>query len=163
MGGSSAAMCPEKVAYSEASPVNSDPHGKVSDPVYTVRVSKFGPGPPTSMCANRTPGMGSIPPCAGSEPPTVGSQGSRTEHTRALNRTQAGVRCRHVSRPDLVGSKPYHIHPCSPSRRRPDAATWPTACGVSQRTKPSIKPLGASLHLLRIIREHVHFSDRRCA
>jgi hypothetical protein len=30
------------------------------------------------------------PPCMGSEPPTMGSQGSRTEHTRALFRTQAG-------------------------------------------------------------------------
>jgi hypothetical protein len=78
----------------------------------------------------------------GSGPPTVGSQGSRTEHTRALNGTQAGVRSRHVSRPDLVGFGPYHIHSCSPPRRRPDAATWPTARDVSQRAEPDIKPLG---------------------
>jgi hypothetical protein len=42
------------------------------------------------------------PPGMGSETPTMGSQGSRAEHTCALVRTQAGVRCRHVSRPDLV-------------------------------------------------------------
>jgi hypothetical protein len=32
------------------------------------------------------------PPRMGSGPPTMGSHGSRTEHTRALIRTQAGVR-----------------------------------------------------------------------
>jgi hypothetical protein len=46
MGGSDAAMCPEKVTYSEASPVILDPHGKVLTPVYTVRASMFGLGPP---------------------------------------------------------------------------------------------------------------------
>jgi hypothetical protein len=46
----------------------------------------------------------------GSGPPTMGSQGPRTEHTQALNRTQAGVRCRHVSGPSLVGSGPVCIH-----------------------------------------------------
>jgi hypothetical protein len=133
MGGFGAATCPEKVIYSKASTVSPDPHGKVLDPCI------YGPGlqvwSRTSMCANRTPRMGS-------EPPTVGSQGSRTERTRALIRTQVGVRSRHVSRPDLVGSKPYHIHYCSPPRRRPDATTWPTARGVSQWAKPDIKPLG---------------------
>jgi hypothetical protein len=140
MGGSGAAMCPEKVTYSEASPVSPDPHGKVWDPCI------YGPGlhvwSRTSTCANRTPKMGSGPPCMGSGPPIVGSQGSRIEHTRALIRTQAGVRCRHVSRPDLVGSGSYHTHSCSPPRRRPDATMWPTAHGVSQRVEPSMKPLG---------------------
>jgi hypothetical protein len=119
MGGSGAAACPEKVTYSEASPVSPDPHGKVSDPCIYV---------PGLQVWSRTS--------------TVGSQGSRTEHTRALIKTQAGVRCRHVSRPDLVGSGPYHMHSCSPPRRRPDAATWPTAHGVSQRAELGMKPLG---------------------
>jgi hypothetical protein len=140
MGGSGAATCPEKVTYSETSPVSLGPHGKVSDPcIYGTGLQVWSR---TSMCANQTPGMGSGPPCMGSGPPTVRSQGSRTEHTRALIRTQAGIRCRHVSRPDLVGSGPYHIHTCSPPRRRPDAATWPTACGVSQQAEPGMKPLG---------------------
>jgi hypothetical protein len=30
----------------------------------------------------------------------------------------------------------------SPLRRRPDAATWPTACDVSQRPEPDVRPLG---------------------
>jgi hypothetical protein len=77
------------------------------------------------------------PPRMGSGPPTRGSQGSRTEHTRAWNKTQAGVRCRHVFRPG-----PDCIHSCSPLRRRPDAATWTTARDISQRTKPGVKPLG---------------------
>jgi hypothetical protein len=140
MGGSGAATCPEKVTYSEASPMSPDPHGKVPDPCI------YGPGlqvwSRTSTCANRTPGMGSRPPYMGSRPPTVGSQGSRTEHTRALIRIQVGVRCQHVSRLDLVRSGPYHIHSCSPPRRRPDAAMWPTARGVSQQAEPGMKPLG---------------------
>jgi hypothetical protein len=140
MGGSGAATCPEKVTYFKASPVSPDPHGKVSDPcIYGTGRQVWSR---TSTCANRTPGMGSGPPCMGSGPPTMGSQGSRIEHTRALIRTQAGVRCRHVSRPDLVGSRPYHIHFCSPPRRRPDAAMWPTARGVSQQAELGMKPLG---------------------
>jgi hypothetical protein len=78
----------------------------------------------------------------GSGPPTVGSQGSRTEHTRALIRTQAGVQGRHVSRPGLVGSGPIRIHSRSPLKRRPDAATWHTVRGISQRAEPGMTPLG---------------------
>ena len=63
-----------------------------------------------------------------------------------LNQRQAGVRSRHVS-------GPYHVHFCSPLRRRPDAATWPTAHDVSQRAQPDVRPLGrATLHLLWIRR-----------
>jgi hypothetical protein len=51
-----------------------------------------------------------------------------------LNQGQAGVRSQHVS-------GPYHVHLCSPLRRRPDAATWPTAHDVSQRAEPNIRPL----------------------
>jgi hypothetical protein len=91
------------------------------------------------------------------------SQGSRIEHTQALIRTQAGVQSRHVSRPDLVGSAPYHIHSCSPPRRRPNAATWPTTRGVGQRAEPGASGLRASLHSLRIRRASVHSSDRRRA
>jgi hypothetical protein len=81
-------------------------------------------------------------PRMGSGPPTMGSQGPRTEHTQALNRTQAGVRCRHVSGPSLVGSGPVRIYSCSPLRRRPYAATWHTARGLSQRAEPSMTRLG---------------------
>jgi hypothetical protein len=140
MGRSGATMCPKKVTYSEASPVSLDPHGKVPDPcIYGMGLQVWSR---TSMCANRTPRMGSGPPCMGSGLPTVGSQGSRTKYTWALIRTQAGFRCRHVSRPNLVGSEPYHIHSCSSPRRRPEAATWPTARGVSQRAEPGMKHLG---------------------
>jgi hypothetical protein len=30
----------------------------------------------------------------------------------------------------------------SPLRQRPDAATWPTTCDVSQRVEPNVRPLG---------------------
>jgi hypothetical protein len=76
------------------------------------------------------------PPGMGSWPPTMGSQGPRTEYT------QAGVRCRHVSGPSLVGSEPVHIHSCPLLRRRPIAATWHTARGLSQRAERSMTPLG---------------------
>jgi hypothetical protein len=107
--------------------------GKCRTPGYTVRTSKFGPGPPRV----RTGPMewDPDPPRMGSGPPTVGSQGSRTEHTRALIRAQVGVRCRHVS-------GPIRIHSCSPLRRRPDAATWHTTRGISQQAEPSMMPLG---------------------
>jgi hypothetical protein len=142
MGGPDTTSCLEKVTYSKTSPVSPDPHGKVSDPcIYGPSLQVWSR---TSTCANRTPGMGSgpPPPRMGSGPPTMGSQGSRTEHTRALIRTWARVRCRHVSRPDLEGFRPYHIHSYSPLRRRPDASTWRTARGVSQQAEPGMKPLG---------------------
>jgi hypothetical protein len=44
--GSGAATCPEKVIYSKASTVSSDPHGKVPDPwIYSLDL-QVGPGPP---------------------------------------------------------------------------------------------------------------------
>jgi hypothetical protein len=111
--------------------------GRCRTPAYTVWTSRFDPGPPR-VC-EPDPWNGIRTPCMGSRPPTVGSQDIAYS---GLNQDLGGVRCRHVSRPDLVGSGPYHIHSCSPPRRRPDAATWPTARGVSQRAEPDIKPLG---------------------
>jgi hypothetical protein len=42
-------------------------------------------------------------------------------------------------------SGPYRVRFCSPLRRRPDAATWPTAHDVSQRAEPDIRPLGRAI------------------
>jgi hypothetical protein len=39
-------------------------------------------------------------------------------------------------------SGPYHVRLCSPLRRSPDAATWPTARDVSQWAEPDVRPLG---------------------
>jgi hypothetical protein len=61
------------------------------------------------MCASRTPRMGSGPSHMEFGSPTMGSQGPRTEHTWALNRTLAGVRYRHVSRPSLVRTCPHTL------------------------------------------------------
>jgi hypothetical protein len=50
-------------------------------------------------------------------------------------------------------SGPYRIQFYSPLRRRPDAATRPTARDVSQRAEPDVSPLGrTTLHLLQIRR-----------
>jgi hypothetical protein len=37
-------------------------------------------------------------------------------------------------------SGPYRILFCSRPRRRSDAAAWPTACDVSQRAEPDVRP-----------------------
>jgi hypothetical protein len=58
------------------------------------------------------------------------------------------LRGRHVSRESdiLQGinseSGPIRIHSYSPLRQRPDAATWHTARGISQRAEPGMTPLG---------------------
>jgi hypothetical protein len=102
MGGSEAATCPEKAIYSKASTVSLDPHGRARTSGYAVRTSKVDLGPPRVQARplewDPDPG-----------PPSMGPRGPRTEHTRALNRTQAGVRCRHVSRPSLVRTYPHTL------------------------------------------------------
>jgi hypothetical protein len=114
--------------------------GECQTPGYTVRTFEVGPGPPRVQAGPLE--WDPDPPRMGSKPPTMGSQGSRTEHNRALNRTQAGVQCRHVSEPSLMGSGPVRIYSCSPLRRGPVASTWHTARGLSQRAEPSMTPLG---------------------
>jgi hypothetical protein len=42
-------------------------------------------------------------------------------------------------------SGPYLERSHSPLRRRPDAATWPTACDVSQQAEPDVRPLGRAV------------------
>jgi hypothetical protein len=42
-------------------------------------------------------------------------------------------------------SGPYRIRLCSSLRRRPDAATWPTAHDVSQQAGPDVRPLGRAV------------------
>jgi hypothetical protein len=77
-------------------------------------------------------------------------------------------------------SGPYRVRLCSPLRRRTDAAMWPTARDVSQRTEPDVRPLGraASTFIADKTRrlsiplagdgppQHlmspVHCTDRRC-
>jgi hypothetical protein len=39
-------------------------------------------------------------------------------------------------------SGPYRVRFNFPLRRRPDAATWPTARDVSQRAEPDVRPMG---------------------
>jgi hypothetical protein len=42
--------------------------------------------------------------------------------------------------PHLVWCGPVRIQFCSPPRRGPDAATWPTARDISQRAEPDVRP-----------------------
>ena len=76
-------------------------------PVYTVQASKFGPGPPHVRIGPLE--WDPNPLRMGSGPPAMGSQSPRTELTLALNRTQVGVRYRHVSRPSLVRTCPHTL------------------------------------------------------
>jgi hypothetical protein len=91
-----------------------------------------------------------------------------------LNQDQAGVWSRHVSGPRRVCF-------CSLLRRRPDAATWPTARDVSQRAEPDVRPLGRAASIFiadkarrlsiplagdvppRHLMSPVHSTGRRCA
>jgi hypothetical protein len=137
VGGSEDATCPEKVIYSRASTVSSDPHGKVSDPWIYSPDLQVGSGPPRV----RTGLLEWDPdtPVWGPDRPQWGP--------KTLLKAQARVRSWHVSRPALVCSGPIRIHSCSPLRRSPDAATWHTARGISQQAKPGVMPLGyARLH-----------------
>jgi hypothetical protein len=91
-----------------------------------------------------------------------------------LNQDQAGVRRRHVF-------GPCRVRLCSPLRRRPDAAMWPTTRDVSQRAEPDVRPLGRATSAFiadkprrlsiplagdvspRHLMSHVHSTGRRCA
>jgi hypothetical protein len=55
-----------------------------------------------------------------------------------------GVRATH-SRVPRFRDKEYRVRLCSPLRRSPDAATWPTARDVSQRAEPDVRPLGRAV------------------
>jgi hypothetical protein len=90
----------------------------------------------------RTPRMGSGNPlCMGSRPPTVGSQGSRTEHTRALIRAQAGSGA--DTCPDLVWCDPDLSVYTLASRSGGDPML-PRGIlrDISQRAEPNMTPLG---------------------
>jgi hypothetical protein len=78
-------------------------------------------------------------------------------------------------------SGPYRVCLCSPLRRSPDAATWPTARDVSQRAEPHVRPLGRAVAAFiadkacrlsirlagdvppRHLMSPVHSTGRRCA
>jgi hypothetical protein len=78
-------------------------------------------------------------------------------------------------------SGPRRVRFCSPLRRIPDAATWPTARDVNQRAEPNVRPLGhaaaafivdkarrMSIPLAGDVPPHhlmspVHSTGRRCA
>jgi hypothetical protein len=131
--GSGAATWPEKTIYSKISTVGPDPHGKVSDPCI------YGPDlrarSRTSTGTNRTPGTGPGPLYVGSGPLTAGSRDSKTKNTQALIKARRGS----------------GVRLCSPLRRSPDAATWPTARDVSQRAERDVRPLGRAAAYLSIL------------
>jgi hypothetical protein len=64
--------------------------------------------------------------------------GFRSKGYPGLDQGQAGVRNQHMS-------GPYRVRFRSPLRRRPDAATRPTARDVSQRAEPDVRPLGRTV------------------
>jgi hypothetical protein len=118
----------------------SRPHEKVPNP-YTYRPDP-GERTTTPTGATWTPGTGSGPLCVGSGPPTAGSQGSGTENSQALLKVRWGSSANTCPGPAWCG--PVRVRYCSPPRRRPDVATWPTTCDVSQRAEPDIRPPGCT-------------------
>jgi hypothetical protein len=112
--------------------IQTGPPGLVLDPrVYSSDPQGWSQ---TSTCASQTPGIGSGPPPLrkGSRLPTVGSQGPR--------RGSDTDTCQ-----DQVWCGPVCIRLCSPPRRGPDAAMWPTARDVSQRAEPDLRPPGCAV------------------
>jgi hypothetical protein len=124
---------PEKRIHSKVSTVGPDPpresvgtlHIRTGPPVRVQDLRGYRPDPRdvsrTSLCGVRAT-LSKVPRFWDKE-------------YLGLNQGQAGVRSRHVS-------GPYHVRFCSPLRRRHDAATWPTACDVSQQVEPDVRPLG---------------------
>jgi hypothetical protein len=105
--------------------VDPDPHGKVPDPyIYGPDLHGYKPDP---WDGSRTPLCG-VQATHGRVP------GFWDKEFPGLSQGQAGFWSRHVS-------GPYRVHFCCPLRRRPDAATWPTARDVSQRAEPDLRPL----------------------
>ena len=94
------------------------PMGKCRTPAYTDRTSGQGPRPPRVQIGP----LGRVP-------------GFWDKEYLDLSQGQSGVQSRHVS-------GPYRVRFSFPLRRRPDAATWPTARDVSQRAEPDIRPMG---------------------
>jgi hypothetical protein len=89
-----------------------DPHGHEPDPRYGSR---------TPLCGVQAT-HGRVP-------------GFWDKDYPDLNQDQTGVQSRHVS-------GPCRVRFCSPLRRRPDAATWPTARDISLRAERDVRPLG---------------------
>jgi hypothetical protein len=109
---------------------------------YTVRTSKIGPGPP---CVR-------IGPLEWDPDPPYGV---RTAHSRVLrfqDKTHPRLGSGADTCPDLVwwDPGPVRIHSCSLLRRRPVAAKWHAARGLSQQAEPSVTPLGCT-------RLHIHY------
>jgi hypothetical protein len=162
---SGAAMWPEKTKSSKVSTVGPNPDGEVPDPC--IYGSDLRARSRTSTGTNRTP-------LCGAQPTHSRVSGFWDKEYPDLNQDQAGVRSRHVF-------GPCRVRFCSPLRRRPDAATWPTARDISQRAEPNVRPLGHATsafiadkpHRLSIplegdvpprhLMSHVHSTDRRCA
>jgi hypothetical protein len=127
--GSGVAPWPEKTIYSKMSTVGPNPHGKVPDPCTCRPDHRERTRTPTD--ATWTPGMGPGPLCVGSGSPTAGSRDSMIENTQALLKVRQGSSVDTCLGPVWCG--PIRIRYCSPPRRRPDAATWPTTRDISQR------------------------------
>jgi hypothetical protein len=98
-------------------------HTRAGPPGRVQNLHGYRPDPSsrTSLCKVRTT-LSRVP-------------GSWDKEYLGLDQGQVGVHSRHVSRP-------YHVCFCSSLRRRPDAATWPTAHDISQRVEPDVRPLG---------------------
>jgi hypothetical protein len=92
----------------------------------------------TPVRAALTSGSGHGPLCVESRLPSVGSRDSEAGDTQALLRMGSGADvC-----PGPAWCGPVRAMLLLPTRRRPDAAAWPTTRDVSQRTKPDVRPLG---------------------
>jgi hypothetical protein len=133
MGSSGAAMCPGKVIYSKTSIVSPDLHGKCRTPGYTVRTSKFGPGPPRVWTE----------PLEWDSDPPYGVRAAHSRVPRFQDRTHPGL-----NQGPSGGPVPTHVrtyphtlllpaqaetrccHVAYYARHKPTGGTWHDAFGL---------------------------------
>jgi hypothetical protein len=104
--------------------------GKCRTPGYTVRTSKFGPGPPRVQTRPLEWDL---------DPPSYGVRATHSRVPRFQDRTRPSFNQGLGGGPVLtrVRTCPHTLLFPAPLRQRPDAATWRTTRGISQRAEPS--------------------------
>jgi hypothetical protein len=128
-GGFGAATCPGKVICAKTHTVSSDPSWECAGPLGVQS------GPPRLV---RDLHVCKPDPSVWGPDRSQQGPGILGQNTQTLVKTQAGVRGRHVS-------GPHRVQFCSPPRRRPNTATWPTARDISQRAEPDVRSLRRGL------------------
>jgi hypothetical protein len=181
VSGSGANTCLEKVIYSKTSTV--------------VRTPRVGPGPPDIQSGPPRLVLdlhvGKLDPWNGIRTPPYGVRVAHSGVLRSQDGTYMGLeqdlgRGQVSTRVQAQPGADLSAYASAPPRQSPDAATWPTMRGVSQRVEPDVRPPGCTApafiankarhltsdvpprHLMRpahsaVRLRPVHFTGKQCA